>query len=274
MEGKDSRRRRSRRYLITMVSPVSSVRRVSAAVPPGKVVTFISDVHLGFGDRTLDLKREEQLLSVLSQCRHTTSHLFLVGDIFDYWFDYHTVVPRRFVRTLAALHEIRESGIPITYLMGNHDFGHFRYFTEELGIEVDSGDVEADINGARVYVSHGDGKAYRDGGYLLLRALLRNPIAQWLYRWIHPDLGLPLASRTSHGSRAFTDDKAYGKDGLHDFGCALIDQGYDLVIMGHRHHAQVVEHGNGLYVNLGHWLGSTPTYGTYSPEQGFTLVKV
>jgi len=275
VRGKDSRQAASRRYLIVMFEPVVSLRSLHVDVPPGKVVTFISDVHLGYGSRERDKKREDMLLPILTACAETSAHLFIVGDLFDLWFDYKTAIPRWHVRTLAALQELRAGGLPITYLIGNHDFGHNTYFREELGIEVDRGDVSATINGTRCYISHGDGKAHNDKGYLVLRSILRNRLAQWLYRWIHPDLGISLASRTSHGSRDHTSEKDYGPhDGLRDFALSTIDQGYDLVIMGHRHHANIVQHGAGTYVNLGHWLGDGATYGVFSPEEGFRLIEV
>lgn len=258
-----------------MFTPVVSVRSLQVDIPHGKVVTFISDVHLGFGDREKDKRREDLLLEVLRGCAETSSHLFIVGDLFDLWFDYGTVIPKWHVRTLAVLQELRAGGLPITYLIGNHDFGHYRYFKEELGIEIESGDVDASISGKRVYICHGDGKAQNDTGYLVLRSVLRNPLAQWLYRWIHPDWGVRLASRTSHGSRDYTAAKDYGpEDGLRHFAFQKIDNGYDIVIMGHRHRAAVEQHNHGIYVNLGHWLEEGATYGVFSPLSGIQLIEV
>ena len=258
-----------------MFSPVVSLRSLTIDVPEGKDVVFISDVHLGYGSREDDLARETQLVTLLRSLPETCCHLFIVGDLFDYWFDYKTAIPRGHVRTLAALHDLQDSGLPITYLMGNHDFGHATYFRDELGIEIDRGDIEATINGVRFYINHGDGKAHNDTGYLVLRSVLRNGVAQWLYRILHPDIGIGAAARTSHGSRDYTGSRDYGEeDGLRDFAVDRLKQGYDIVVMGHRHRATNEEIGDGRYVNLGHWLGETPTYGRFNPKDGMRLVHV
>lgn len=272
MTGKDSRLAPTWRYLIVMLSPVVSLTSLDLKVPKGSSVTFLSDVHLGYGDTAADRAREDRLLSVLRMAMQTSSHVVVVGDLFDYWFDYGTVVPSRFVRTLAALHELKDAGVEVLYLMGNHDFGHYRYFEQELKIPVILGDVSATIGSKRFYIAHGDGKAHNDTGYLVLRSVLRNRFAQWLYRKIHPDLGISLASRTSHGSRDFTGTREYGpRDGLREFAEARIAEGYDIVVMGHRHVAEVTPIGNGLYVNLGHWLGGQAPCGVYSEERGFEV---
>ena len=272
MTGKDSRLAPTWRYLIVMLSPVVSVTDIVLDVPQGKSVTFLSDVHLGYGARQDDRQREDRLLSVLRNVSQTSSHIVIVGDLFDYWFDYGTVVPSRFVRTLSLLHDLADAGIELIYLMGNHDFGHYRYFEEELKVPVILGDVSATIGSKRFYIAHGDGKAHNDAGYLVLRSVLRNRFAQWMYRKIHPDLGIALASRTSHGSRDLTGGRDYGtRDGLRDFAEARLADGYDIVVMGHRHVAEVTPIGNGLYVNLGHWLGGQAPYGVYSEERGFEV---
>jgi UDP-2,3-diacylglucosamine hydrolase len=244
-------------------------------VPPDQYVIFLSDVHLGFGSRSDDLRREKTLVQLLDHVASGCCHLFIVGDLFDYWFDYRTAIPRHHVRTLAALHRLRDAGIPITYLMGNHDFGHSTYFKEELGIVIDKGDVDATIAGKRFYISHGDGKARNDRGYLLLRSVLRNRFAQWLYRILHPDIGIGMAARTSHGSRHYTTDKDYGdEDGLRSFAMERLASGYDVVVMGHRHHAVQEQTDDGLYVNLGHWLAEPATYGRYDLQDGMRVIHI
>lgn len=274
-EHKDSRRRPSGRYLIVMLEPVVSHAPISVSLPAGSQVLFISDVHLGYGTREQDIERENRLLEVLQGAMQTCAHLFIVGDLFDLWFDYKRAIPRGHVRTLACLRAYRDAGIPVTYLMGNHDFGHHSFFRDELDIEVLGGDVIADIDGKRFYVAHGDGKAHNDTGYLILRSILRNSLAQWLYRLLHPNLGIGLASATSHGSREYTGQKDYGgSDGLRDFACARIDEGYDYVIMGHRHKAEEYHHNNGCYINLGHWLSRPCTYGMFDHEHGFILKSI
>jgi len=167
------------------------------------------------------------------------------------------------------LKSFRDADMPVTYLMGNHDFGHHTFFRDELGIPIDEGDVDAHIGEKRFYISHGDGKAHNDTGYLVLRSVLRNRAAQAVYRWLHPNLGISLASRTSEGSRDYTADKDYGSvDGLRDFGAQKLREGFDVVVMGHRHQPVFAPVDEGLYVNLGHWIGSEPTFGRFDPVGG------
>ncbi|MBU3741124.1 MAG: UDP-2,3-diacylglucosamine diphosphatase [Candidatus Kapabacteria bacterium] len=248
---------------------VVSVSQMTITPAPGSKVYFVSDVHLGLGARDADRKREELLLRLLRRISHDAAHIFIVGDLFDAWFDYRTVVPRNHIRTLAQLAYMREQGLPITYLIGNHDFGHYTFFVDDLDIEPIGGDVDATIGNTRVYIAHGDGKAHDDRGYLLLKAILRNPLAQRMYRWLHPDTGIGLASGTSAKSRDHTDRKDYGgRDGLYDFAVQRLREGYDVVVMGHRHQVRVEHTADGTYANLGHWLGVTPTFGVFDPEIG------
>ncbi|GMV53255.1 MAG: UDP-2,3-diacylglucosamine diphosphatase [Chlorobi bacterium] len=254
-----------------MFRQVAHVKTVNLTVPPGHRVVFISDVHLGFGSKAQNDKREDRLLQLLANL-DSCVHLVIVGDLFDYWFDYRFVIPSAFVRTLAALHHLARSGVQITYLMGNHDFGHYRYFRQELNIPVEQADIDLHLNDTRIYVCHGDGKAANDTGYLILRAILRNRCIQSLYRMIHPSVGIWLASRTSHGSRAYTDKKEYGPDGLRAFAeQKIVSEGYSCVVMGHRHKAEVRRIASGTYVNLGDWLGTDSPYAEWTPEAGIIL---
>jgi UDP-2,3-diacylglucosamine hydrolase len=240
---------------------------------------FISDVHLGFGrDRDADRRREDILLSVLEKIKleaeaGVAQALFIVGDLFDSWFEYRQVIPKRHVRTLAALAEIREI-IPVDYLMGNHDFGHRKYFAEELHIPIHPGDIERELLGKRFYIAHGDGKALNDTGYLILRSILRNRFLLWLYSWIHPDIGIWIAEKMSSGSRAYTDERErlQKQDGLRIFAEKKIrEEHFDYVIMGHRHKPEEADFDGGKYINLGDWLKSY-TYGVFD-ESGFHIEK-
>lgn len=161
------------------------------------MIYFVSDLHLGVLPRDEDKLREDKFLDFLDMIKADCERLYMVGDIFDYWFDYKTVIPKEFYRTLAKLKELSDAGIRIEYLMGNHDFGHRDFFSDELGIEVIESDIEREHNGKKFYISHGDGKADNDTGYLILRAILRNKISNKIYRFIHPDLGIGLASGSS-----------------------------------------------------------------------------
>lgn len=227
------------------------------------MIYFFSDVHLGLLPRDEDKKREEKLLNFLDSIKRDCKTLIIVGDLFDYWFEYKTVIPKYFYKTITKLDELKSAGIEIEYLMGNHDFGHKNFFEKELGIKVHKDDIIREYDGKKFYISHGDGKSHKDTGYKILKKILRAPISIYIFLKLHPDFGIGLASGSSQKSRVYTDKKNYGKtDGMRDFAFSKIDEGYDYVIMGHRHKAEVTKHNNGYYINLGEWI-KKPHYGTY-----------
>ena len=234
---------------------------------------FISDLHLGYQERSLDKKREDIFLNLLDKISNDCQTLFLVGDIFDYWFEYKTVIPKEFYRTISALSKLKDKGIKIEYLMGNHDFGHRDFFEKELDIKIYREDIERELDGKKFYISHGDGKSHNDLGYKILKKLLRSSWANFLYRIVHPDIGIGVASGSSKSSRKFTSGKDYGEsEGIQDFAFSKIREGFDYVIMGHRHVAEFTVHGDGVYINLGEWFNK-PTFGSYSKGK-FQLLEV
>lgn len=232
------------------------------------MIYFISDQHLGLGNPQSDKRREQALLKFLTAIKPHCERLFILGDLFDYWFEYTTVVQKQHIRTLAALADFADAGIPVDYLIGNHDFGHHTFFREHLGITIHPHDLDITLHSKRFYLAHGDGKAFNDNGYLFIRSILRNPLAQRAWRWLHPDIGIGIAAYFSRRSRAASFDKNYTSKrhdnelkGLEHFAAEKIAQGWDYVIMGHLHTVveQVIERQSGsaesgLYVNLGTWL--------------------
>lgn len=237
------------------------------------MVYFISDVHLGLQSREEDKLREDRFLQFLESIKKDCKTLFIVGDLFDYWFEYKTVIPKYFYRVLTKLYELRKSGIQIEYLMGNHDFGHKDFFASELDIEVHHDDITREIDGKKFYISHGDGKSHKDTGYKILKKILRAKTSLYLFLKLHPDFGIGLASGSSQKSRVYTDQKNYGKtDGMREFAFHKIDEGFDYVIMGHRHKAEIAQHNSGYYINLGEWI-KKPQFGKF--ENGiFTLTEI
>ena len=226
---------------------------------------FISDVHLGLGSREEEKAKEDLLLGFLKAIFPRSESLYVVGDLFDFWFEYATVIPKGFHRTLAAIQEFTEKGIPVHYLAGNHDFWMDDYFATELGVELHPEPFEASIQGRRVYFHHGDGLAQNDLGYRLIKPVLRNRWNIRLYRWLHPDIGVRLAKRSSQTSREYTSNKKYGEtEGMVEFARRKISDGIDIVVMGHRHKPQIEQIGSGTYVNLGDWI----TYHTYAELSG------
>ncbi len=219
------------------------------------MVYFISDVHLGFESRESDRAREDKLLSFLGMAGKDAKAIVIAGDLFDYWFEYKTVTPKYYYRTLARLGELRAAGIEIEYVMGNHDFGHLDFFEKELGIPVHKTDIEREWYGKKFYISHGDGKANNDLAYRIIKRVTRSPINLWLYRLLHPNIGIGLARGSSRKSREYTGKKDYGPtDGMLEFARKKIDAGFDFVVMGHKHRIEEHTYPGGKYFNIGEWI--------------------
>ncbi len=222
---------------------------------------FFSDVHLGLSSREEEQKKEARLLSFLDTVLIDATHLFIVGDLFDAWFEYKTVIPKGFHRTLTKLEDIVRKNITVHYLAGNHDYWMGNFFSEYLGMKIYHDPFEITLDGKRIYLHHGDGLAIHDTGYRILKRILRNPINIKLYTMLHPDIGLSIAKSSSKKSRHYTSTKDYVEsDGMYIFAKKMIEQGYDAVIMGHRHHPTFQTIGKGKYINLGDWV----THFTYA----------
>ena len=216
---------------------------------------FLSDVHLGVGSPEAEHRKLERLLALLAQLRGEAAGLYIVGDLFDFWYEYASVVPRGYHRLYAELELLVASGVEVTYLAGNHDFAIGDFFSRDLGVRVERDHVEFTYGGKRFHVFHGDGLAVRDSGYRMLKRVLRSPISQRLYRLLHPDLGFGIARRFSHSSRDYTTTKQFGEtDGMRLEAERRIREGTDFVIMGHRHIPHREELDGGVYVNLGDWI--------------------
>ncbi|MFZ1729430.1 MAG: UDP-2,3-diacylglucosamine diphosphatase [Bacteroidota bacterium] len=229
-----------------------------STIPP---IYFISDVHLGFGSKESESHRLGLLLSLLADIRREQGDLYIIGDLFDFWYEYQSVVPRGYHRLYQALEDLRRDGRTVIYLAGNHDFAIGNFFSSDLDIAVVRDDLEFSAQGRRFYLFHGDGLASKDNGYRLLKRLLRSPLSQRLYRLLHPDLGFAIARRFSHGSRGYTSARDFGEsDGMLLEAKRRIASGCDIVIMGHRHLPRQETIDTGVYINLGDWL----SYFTYA----------
>ena len=216
---------------------------------------FFSDVHLGLESPETEKRKENRLLGFLKSILPTSDHLFIVGDLFDFWFEYKTVIPKGFHRTLAALQEFTDRGVKVHYLAGNHDFWMGDFFRTELGMELHFDPFEITVAGKRIFFHHGDGLARNDTGYRLIKPVLRNKFNIRLYRWLHPDIGVRLARGSSRSSREYTSNKHYGEEeGMIECAREQIGRGVDVVMMGHRHTPRSVPIGQGIYLNLGDWI--------------------
>lgn len=232
---------------------------------------FVSDLHLGLQDKEKEEKKEKLFVDFLKFIESEADELYILGDLFDYWFEYRRVIQKGFFRTLSALKELTESGIKIHYFIGNHDFLHRDFFETEIGVQVYKDSVIKELNGKKFFLAHGDGMVKNDIGYKILKKILRNKFLQQIYSLIHPDLGISIASSTSKKSRDYTAGKNYGEiDGLMEAAKLQIDKGIDYVIFGHSHARAYEKYKNGFYINLGSWL-SQPCYGLFK-ENSFEIL--
>ncbi|MCU7494523.1 MAG: UDP-2,3-diacylglucosamine diphosphatase [Ignavibacteria bacterium] len=232
---------------------------------------FISDIHLGLQSKEAEKDKERRLVRFLQAASHEARELYILGDLFDYWFEYRRVYQKGFFRTLAALQDLTESGTKLHYIIGNHDFLHRDFFGTEIGAKLYELPVETVIEGKRFFLAHGDGLVKNDLGYKVLKTVLRNKAVQKLYSLLHPDLGIAIASSTSRKSRDYTAQKDYGEiDGMFEAAKEKIDSGFDYVIFGHSHQRALEIYKNGYYINLGSWL-SKPCYGRFKDGR-FSLV--
>ena len=228
---------------------------------------FISDVHLGELPPKKEKKRVELFVNFLREIENSADRIFFVGDLFDFWFEYKYVIPKKHFYILLQLSRLHDRGIEMHYLPGNHDFWLGDFFDHELGIKTYPEDWQGEIDGKKFYLFHGDGIARKDVGYRFLRRLLRFPLNLRLFRWLHPDIGIPFARFVSGSSRQYTNQLKLNdhKDYI-AFAQKKFEEGNDYVIMGHRHRPFVHEENGRKYMNLGDWLENF-SYGVFDGQE-------
>lgn len=215
---------------------------------------FVSDTHFGRGPGRDDRTSERELIACIRKARSKLDALYLVGDIFEHYVEYAHVVPKGFVRFQALLGELTDAGVPVKYIVGNHDPWHRDYFASELGVQVIYDHVVEPLHGLNVYVAHGDGLGSEAGMYPYLKPVLRHPIPVALYRGILPsDLGMRLAKWYSRTFRSESVNEVRTRSLRHAALELLDGNPYDLVVMGHSHVAEVSVTQGGAYVNCGCW---------------------
>jgi UDP-2,3-diacylglucosamine hydrolase len=223
-------------------------------------IYFASDCHLGVPDYDSSLVREKFFVKWLDTIKADAKELYLLGDVFDYWFEYRQVVPKGFVRLLGKLAELSDLGIKIHYFTGNHDMWMFGYFTKEMNIPIYRKPIEIELNRKKLFIGHGDGIGPDDYGYKFIKKVFSNKVCQWLFARLHPNFGIWLAkyfSRKSRIANADTDEVFLGeeKERLIQF----INNNekkthFDYYIFGHRHLPIDLSIGNSHYINLGDWV--------------------
>lgn len=233
---------------------------------PHQKVYFASDFHLGVPTPEASLEREKRIIRWLDQCKKDAHTIFLVGDLFDFWFEYKSTAPKGFTRFLGKLSEISDSGINLVIFTGNHDLWMFGYLDKEIGAKVVYDPIDIHLNELKLFVGHGDGIGPGDKGYKFLKKIFRNRFFQWCFRWLHPNIGIGLANFWSGKSRAQANDTEQRFMGEDEWLWSFAkekekDEHYDYYIFGHRHLPLDLEVGDrSKYINLGEWL----TYNTYA----------
>lgn len=226
----------------------------------GRKVYLASDFHLGAPDKQLSAEREMKIVRWLTSIQEEAAAIFLVGDLFDFWFEYKHVIPKGFIRFQGKLAELRDRGIPIFIFAGNHDMWMFDYFETELNIPVIRNPQTFQIGKHKILIGHGDGLGPGDSRFKVLKRLFRNRLAQWAFRWLHPDLGMSAGRIWSAKNRTAKDpseDEFKGYDEWLFQYCKKKEDAnhHDYYIFGHRHlPLEMKINANSTYINLGEWF--------------------
>jgi len=244
-------------------------------IPPDKKIYFLSDFHLGAPDYATSLEREKRIVRFLEEARRDAAVIFIVGDLFDFWYEYRTVVPKGYVRILGKMAELSDSGILLYFFVGNHDMWMKGYFEKELNIPVYFEPKEFVFNDKKFLIGHGDGLGPGDHGYKFIKKVFRNPVCQWLFGILPPAVGVGLANYFSRSSRAVTGESdavflGEDKEWLISYCRDVLEkQSYDYFIFGHRHlPIDFALNDRSRYINLGDWI----KYDSYAVFDGHELV--
>ena len=247
---------------------------VTDNIPENKKIYFASDFHLGTPNYEDSRERERKIVAWLNQISKDVHTLFLVGDLFDFWFEYKTVVPKGYVRFLGKLAELSDKGVQIYLFTGNHDMWMFDYLEKELNVKILREPTDFIFNNKKFHIGHGDGLGPGDETYKVLKKIFANKLCQWLFERIHPNLGIGIANAWSRKSRAGNNKKEEifhdKEEWIYQYCLNLENNGlkYDYYIFGHRHlpiDMQVSE--NSRYLNLGEWIN----YFSYASFDGNRL---
>jgi len=234
-----------------------------------KKIYFASDQHFGVPNLQESRKREEKFIRWLDGIKKDAQILFLMGDLFDFWHEWKYVVPKGYIRVLGKIAELKDSGIAIYFFVGNHDLWMKNYFEEELGIPVYFEKRYYEISDKKFLLAHGDGLGPGDKGYKRMKKIFTNPLAQWAFRWLHPDIAMRIANYMSQKNKLISgveDQKFLGEDKeflIQYSKEKLKTEDIDYFVFGHRHLPLIFDLEKGAkYINLGDWIVYF-TYGVY-----------
>jgi UDP-2,3-diacylglucosamine hydrolase len=231
------------------------------------MVYFLSDFHLGAPDYEKSLVREKKIVAFLDSIKKDASEIYLMGDVFDFWFEYGKAIPKGYVRLLGKLAELSDAGIKLHYFTGNHDMWVFDYLPRELNLTIYRKPVTREINGKKFYLAHGDGLGPGDFGYKFIKAVFASKVCQWLFARVHPNLGIGIAEFWSGKSRKLTEELQFHGEKewlvIHSRE-VLKKEHFDYLIFGHRHlpidmaltpnPSPQGEVRTARYINLGEWV--------------------
>ena len=245
----------------------------SIHLPKGKNIYFTSDHHFGAPNPSASKPREERFVKWLDEIKKDASVIFILGDLFDFWFEYKHVIPKGFTRVLGKLAELTDSGIEIHFFVGNHDLWMSGYFEEELNIKVHHKPKHFQLNDSLFFIGHGDGLGPHDKGYKRMKKLFVNPFFQWIYRWLHPDIGVRFAQYLSLKNKLISGDddiKFLGekKEWLVQYAQKKLEEKhFDYFVFGHRHLPLDIQlNPKSKYINLGDWITHF-TYGVFDGKE-------
>ena len=224
-------------------------------------IYFASDFHLGAPNHTESIERERKIVSWLSAIQKDASAIYLVGDVFDFWYEWKRAVPRGHVRILGKLAEICDSGITVHFFTGNHDLWTFGYLEEEIGMTVYREPIQVELQGKKCFIGHGDGLGPGDHSYKFLKKIFTSSVCQWLFSRLHPNASFALANYFSSKSRiANTENDAVFKgdsnEWLVDYSKEILaTEHFDYFLFGHRHLPLDINLSEqSKYINLGEWV--------------------
>jgi UDP-2,3-diacylglucosamine hydrolase len=257
--------------LILFSSPFPAALFYLCGMSTQKRIYFASDFHLGANARLTSAERERQIVDWLDQIAPTAEEIFLVGDLFDFWFEYRHAIPKGHIRFLGKLAELSDAGIPLHFFTGNHDMWIFRYFEEELGIPTYRQPIEREWQGKKFLIGHGDGLGPGDYGYKFLKKVFAHPLCQWAFARLHPNFGIGLAHFWSGKSRAVNPAEKHFLGPEEEWLLIYAEEQakkaeYDFFVFGHRHLPidYTLSNGRTRYINLGEWLN----YNSYAVFDG------
>jgi UDP-2,3-diacylglucosamine hydrolase len=214
-----------------------------------------SDAHLGCGSDEQETAKVAKIGELLALVRKDGDRLIILGDLFDFWFEYKHAIPKEHTEVLLMLRELVRDGIRVDYVSGNHDFWMDDYFESQIGVNLHRDNLELEYAGRLMYLTHGDGLAKADWGYRILKRILRNRVNIWLYRKLPTDWAIPLAKWVSGSSRNYTSrrDHTFAPD-YERFAEQKLGEGYQAVFIGHLHIPVIKKFDTGTYINTGDFI--------------------